>query len=255
MLPLKRQYRREGFTIAKDYLNTELLGPIKDAVILFSQEGRADRSETIMKVGADNSCLNYDLRLAPSKLTGFALSDPLTSLVRFVTEWDQAFLYDYYIFKKPEGAPSTPWHRDGDYLPIDGELCTLWIPLDHYENALQYASGTNRLNPSESLCESQDQLQTLFTKPGIKLYDTGSMNVGDVDVHNHKVWHLGPGNSSSTSRQAIAFTYVPEGSYVRLNPSGFNPMSGLAQRNSHLQGYFNGEDNIALKGYHLIKAF
>ena len=91
MLPLKRQYRREGFTIAKDYLNTEILGPIKDAVILFSQEGRADRSETIMNVGADNSCLNYDLRLAPSKLTGFALSDPLTSLVRFVTEWDQAF--------------------------------------------------------------------------------------------------------------------------------------------------------------------
>ena len=254
MLPLKRQYRREGFAIAKGYLETEDLKPIKESVIEFSQEESADRSKTIVEVGADNSCLNYDLRLAPPKIVDFALSKALTSLVHFMTGWDNAYLYDYYIFKKPRGAPSTPWHRDGDYLPIDGELCTLWIPLDPYDKALQYASGTNRLIPIESRCESQEQLNKLFTLPGIKLHDTGSLSVGDIDIHNHRVWHLGPGNTTERSRQAVAFTYIPDGSHVNLNPHGFDPDSGLAQRNSHLQGYFNGTDNIPLKGYHLIKA-
>ena len=254
MLPLKRQYRREGFAIAKGYLENDALKPIKESVLEFSQEERVDRSKAIVEVGADNSCLNYDLRLAPSKIIEFALSEALTSLVHFMTDWNNAYLYDYYIFKKPGGAPSTPWHRDGDYLPIDGELCTLWIPLDPYDKALQYASGTNRLKPVESRCESQEQLNRLFTLPGIKLYDTGSMSVGDIDIHNHKVWHLGPGNTTEQSRQAIAFTYVPEGSYVNLNPHGFDPASGLEQRNSHLQGYFDGNDNIKLKDYHLIKA-
>ena len=255
LLPLKRQYRREGFAIAKNYLNAKQLDSIREEVASLANDTRADRSETVVEFGADNSCLNYDIRLAPPKLVDFGLSEQLINLLRLMTEWDQALLYDYYIFKKPEGAPRTPWHRDGDYLPIDGELCTLWIPLDPYEKALQYASGTNRLEPTESLCESQEQLDRLFTRPGVKVYNTGSMNVGDVDVHNHKVWHLGPGNTTAKSRQAIAFTYVPVGSHVRLDPKGFNSISGFQQRNSHLQAYFNGRNNIALEGHHLIKAY
>ena len=255
LLPLQRQYRREGFSVAKRYLTLEMLKDVRLAVEEYYSVENAVLSDDIRSHGADCQRLNYDLRQAPDAVLAIAQHPLLLQLVKVMSGWSEAYLYDYYLFRKPPGAPQTPWHRDGDYLPINGELCTTWIPLETYDEALYYALGTNRLSPEDSFCESSDDLSRLLESPSVRVIRVGAMQCGDVDVHNHRVWHMGPGNPTSNFRQAIAFTYVPSGCRVQLNPPGFNPVSGLSQRRSHVDAYFSGQDELDLVGHHLIRVF
>ena len=254
-LSLQRQYRREGFSIARGYLKPDLLDDVRLAVEDYYRVKNVALSDEVRSHGADYQRLNYDLRQAPASVLELAQHPLLLRLVKTLSRWSEAYLYDYYLFRKPPGAPSTPWHRDGDYLPIDGELCTTWIPLENYDDALIYASGTNRLAPVDALCESSDDLTRLLASPSVRICRIGAMQCGDVDVHNHRVWHMGPGNPTSNFRQAIAFTYVPAGCRVDGNTPGFNPDCGLAQRQSHLDAYFAGQGGMSLKGHHLIRVF
>lgn len=255
LLPLQRQYKREGFSVARGYLALDMLRDARQAVEEYYCAENAALSDDIRSNGADCDRLNYDLRRAPDAVLALAQHPLLLQLVKAMSRWPEAYLYDYYLFRKPPGAPPTPWHRDGDYLPIDGELCTTWIPLENYDEALHYASGTNRLSPDDALCESSDDLSRLFESPSVRVLRVGAMKCGDVDVHNHRVWHMGPGNPTSNFRQAIAFTYVPSGCRIQVNPAGFNPSSGLSQRQSHVDAYFSGQDELDLLGHHLIRVF
>ena len=243
LLQVQRHYRREGFSVVKDFLQLELLEDVRLAV------------EAYNSVEIDYQRLNFDLREAPDAALKLARHPLLVQLVQAVTRWAEGYLYDFNLFRKPAGAPPTPWHRDGDSLPIEGELCTVWIPLESYDDALVYALGTNRLNPVDALCESPDDLSRLLESPSVRVCGVGAMRRGDVSVHNHRVWHMGPGNATSHFRQAIAFIYVPSGCRVQLNPVGFSLSSALPHRQSHLDSYFSGREGINLSGHHLLRLF
>ena len=169
------------------------------------------------------------------------LTDPaLVAAVKEVSGLDAVRPFQFDLLTKAPGGPGTPWHRDRDFLPIDRQSYTCWIPLDPIPAhcTLVYAEGTAQLPPEQSDIPHPDALQQLLERHGAPMQALPAMQPGDVDIHEGQVWHYGPANATSHWRRALGVAYVADGTRLCIHPPGFSGAAGATMRATTLRTLF-----------------
>ena len=169
------------------------------------------------------------------------LTDPaLVAAVKEVSGLDAVRPFQFDLLTKAPGGPGTPWHRDRDFLPIDRQSYTCWIPLDPIPAhcTLVYAEGTAQLPPEQSDIPHPDALQQLLERHGAPMQALPAMQPGDVDIHEGQVWHYGPANATPHWRRALGVAYVADGTRLCTHPPGFSGAAGATMRATTLRTLF-----------------
>ena len=169
------------------------------------------------------------------------LTDPaLVAAVKEVSGLDAVRPLQFELLTKPPGGPCTPWHRDRDFLPIDRQSYTCWIPLNPIPAhcTLVYAEGTAQLPPEQSDIAQHDDLQQLLDRHGAPMQGLPAMQPGDVDIHEGQVWHYGPANATPHWRRALGVAFVADGTRLCTNPPGFSGADGAMMRAKTLRTLF-----------------
>ena len=169
------------------------------------------------------------------------LTDPaLVGAVKEVSGLKAVRPFQFDLLTKAPGGPGTPWHRDRDFLPIDRQSYTCWIPLDPIPEhcTLVYAEGTAQLPPEQSSINHPDGLQQLLERHGAPIQALPAMQPGDVDIHQGQVWHYGPPNATAHWRRALGVAFVEDGTRLCSHPSGFCGTTGATMRVTTLRALF-----------------
>jgi len=169
------------------------------------------------------------------------LTDPaLVAAVKEVSGLNAVRPFQFDLLTKAPGGPGTPWHRDRDFLPIDRQSYTCWIPLDPIPAhcTLVYAEGTAQLPPEQSDIAHPDDLQQLLDRHGAPMQGLPAMQPGDVDIHEGQVWHYGPANATPHWRRALGVVFVADGTRLCTNPPGFSGAAGATMRAKTLSTLF-----------------
>ncbi len=55
------------------------------------------------------------------------------------------FYHEHVLTKDPGTNVATPWHHDQSYYPVDGNLLSLWIPVDPVpkESSISFVQGSH----------------------------------------------------------------------------------------------------------------
>ena len=167
-------------------------------------------------------------------------SSKLVQEVKRVSGLKNVRPFQFDLLTKAPGGPGTPWHRDRDFLPIDRQSFTCWIPLDPIPAhcTLVYAEGTACLPPTQSDAQDQISLRHLLRRHGAPLCQLPAMEPGDIDIHEGQVWHYGPANKSPHWRRALGVAFIADDTRLCLNPPGFCGPSGAGMRSSTLTSLF-----------------
>ena len=160
--------------------------------------------------------------------------------VKEVSGLDAVRPFQFDLLTKAPGGPGTPWHRDRDFLPIDRQSYTCWIPLDPIPAhcTLVYAEGTAQLSPEQSDIPNPRALQQLLERHGAPMQALPAMQPGDVDIHEGQVWHYGPANATPHWRRALGVAYVADGTRLCTHPPGFSGAAGATMRATTLRTLF-----------------
>ncbi|WP_413323908.1 phytanoyl-CoA dioxygenase family protein [Synechococcus sp. MIT S9503] len=164
----------------------------------------------------------------------------LVDAVKRVSGLDAIRPFQFDLLTKAPGGAGTPWHRDRDFLPIDSQSYTCWIPLDPVPDqcTLVYAEGTAKLPPEQSYAVGPNALQQLLERHGKPIRALPEMLPGDVDIHQGQVWHYGPANTTRNWRQALGVAFVEDGTRLCMHPQGFSGPAGAQMRTKTLLTLF-----------------
>ena len=160
-------------------------------------------------------------------------------------------LYQDSVFsKRPQDGP-TPWHIDARMAPFDTtHMVTFWIPLQDVPRgttALRFVSKSHNdyalpyWNPNHQGPEFQRLDRRYATAGGIQHYMP--LQLGDVTVHSGWTLHCADAApaATTTTRHAIAITYVDARAEIRENAMEFD-------KNNH-GGYGDNEDQWSYKDW------
>lgn len=143
-------------------------------------------------------------------------------------------LYDQ-IFAKAPGTPrATPWHQDGPYWPLSGDmLCTVYLaldPIDATSGAVSYARASHRGTafrpaPFRAGAESATRY-TGSALPELDAPDPASLvsfdlEPGDAVVFHANLAHGAGGNASERPRRTLALRFAGEDVRWRSGVSTF----------------------------------
>ena len=58
------------------------------------------------------------------------------------------FYHEHVLVKEASTSVKTPWHHDQSYYPIDGTVCSIWMPLDSVpqETTIYFVKGSHNWN-------------------------------------------------------------------------------------------------------------
>ena len=201
-------------------------------------EGETQGRQALLGIQADGSHLRADrfdqalfaLFTDPALVTAVKQASGLTAI--------RPFQFD--LLTKAPGGPGTPWHRDRDFLPIDSQSYTCWIPLDPIppQCTLVYAEGTAALHPKRSDVANSAELQSLLERHGAPMRPLPAMQPGDIDIHEGQVWHYGPANTTPEWRRALGVAFVADGTRLCVHPPGFSGPAGARMRSTTLATLF-----------------
>jgi hypothetical protein len=220
-------------------LDPKRLSKIRDQLI-----ARADSKtlqserQALLGIQADGSHL---ARSSLDKDLFALLTDPaLIAAVKRVSGCPMVRPFQFDLLTKAPGAPETPWHRDRDFLPIDRQSYTCWIPLDPIPEdcTLVYAEGTASMAPTCTDMPDPASLKCLLENHGSPFRRLPEMKPGDVDIHEGHVWHFGPANSTPHWRRALGVAFVEHGTLLCTDPEGFSGPAGARMRRATLHSLF-----------------
>lgn len=193
-------------------------------------------------VGINKNHNPYTLLEPVSIFHPFVTNSSILSIIKSIS--GSRFLRPIQVglLTKVPGSPATPWHRDKDHLPVSTNVYTAWIPLTPIPPSLSlvYAEGTAVTDPCITQVSPSKTLSQILNDHGSPMSQPIAMNPGDLDIHDGRVWHYGPANTSQSTRHAVAIAYVPDGARIHLSPPGFDAFAGLPMRLSILSSNFPG---------------
>jgi hypothetical protein len=193
-------------------------------------------------VGINKNHNPYSLIEPVSIFSPFVTNSSILSIIKSISGSRILRPIQVGLLTKIPGSPATPWHRDKDHLPVSTNVYTAWIPLTPIPPSLSliYAEGTAITDPFKTQVSSFNSLSQILNDHGSPISDPIALNPGDIDIHDGRVWHYGPSNTSQSTRHAVAIAYVPDGARIQLSPPGFDAFAGLPMRLSILSSNFPG---------------
>ena len=220
-----------GHWLIPDLLDTQRLAAIKQK--LHGHHGSHEQQpdhEALLGIQADGQhlpALRFD-----DDVFEFLTDPSLVEAVKRVSGLDAIRPFQFNLLTKAPGGPGTPWHRDRDFLPINSQSYTCWIPLDPVPDhcTLVYAEGTAKLPPEQSDVVGPHELQQLLEKHGAPIRALPAMHPGDVDIHQGHIWHYGPANTTRNWRQALGVAFVEDETRLCMHPQGFSGPAGAHMR-------------------------
>ena len=139
-------------------------------------------------------------------------------------------LFDQILVKEPNTSTPTVWHQDITYWPVAGkQVATLWLALDSVTRetgAVEYVRGSHLWNQrflAVSFDPDQRYEEDLPAVPDIESnrgdYDIVCYELapGDCTVHDARLLHGAPANSSPIARRR-AYIQRWTGDDVTYNP-------------------------------------
>lgn len=155
------------------------------------------------------------------------------------------FLEDQWFLKEPGTSTRTPWHQDLPYYDIEGEFCSVWMPLDPIprDASIEFLRGSHRWN--RLFMPASFQNETPLGDPGSEgdgryermpdiearrdAYDIAGWDLepGDAIIFSARMVHGAPGNRRGTTRMRRMATRWAMAE-ARYAPKGY-VWSGLAE--------------------------
>jgi ectoine hydroxylase-related dioxygenase (phytanoyl-CoA dioxygenase family) len=121
--------------------------------------------------------------------------------------------HDQALYKEPGGG-ITPWHADGYYWPLSGDLTvTAWIPLQDTSvemGSLSFASGSQTFPALRDLSisdNSESMIQEAMERERFP-YVQEPYALGDVSFHYGLTFHRAPSNLSDRPRRVMTVIYM-----------------------------------------------
>lgn len=160
-------------------------------------------------LGASATKNMFRLNDAPQAVSEFVTSPLLGEIAARLLGVEAVRVLHFCGFFKAGGGPSTPWHQDLTYIPLDTDkVLSIWIPLTRITpdmGVLVFAEGSHL----------HGQLGDMRGIPAhYPLVQTGSLEVGDVSVHMGWTLHSSLKNTSAQMREAITILFYPDGARV-----------------------------------------
>lgn len=224
-----RAFHEDGYVVLDDFLSEEELAPIEAVYDRFIRGevtgmGRdfCDMSGPYTRAFEDFELVNAVLpRVYEPSLVGNVYERRAASVSRQLLGEDIALDYDQFLAKRPrKGGAQFAWHQDLGYWPTTPQFDTLTatcsLALDDADDdngCLQVVPGSHleeALRPHRPVFKAptngeRDGGHTLAAQlaPGDKVVSL-PVKRGSISVHNERILHGSPGNSSDRWRR----TYI-----------------------------------------------
>lgn len=185
------------------------------------------KEEILVGVSSAASAAEFYLDDAPEAVAAFVRSPRLGEIAARLLGVEAVRVLHFCGLFKPPGGPSTPWHQDLTFIPLDtDQMISLWLPLTDLApemGSLVFADGSHRLGRAlgPNAWEGYER-------------DTGvPMAAGDVSMHLGWTLHSARDNSTERVREAFGIGYYADGARIQIR-RGVPFMQNLLDR------YFSG---------------
>jgi ectoine hydroxylase-related dioxygenase (phytanoyl-CoA dioxygenase family) len=240
---LDSQFRRDGFTVAREVFSADQVAEIRDAFTELGRNGPVPNlSDTHRLENADPAIdpltkwprmmhmhFRDDLAVGPITMK-YMLHPKLHPILRELFKEEPLAVQSMFYFKPP-GARGQDLHQDNFYLKVKPGTCiAAWIAIDDADEengGIVCVPGTGDL---EIACPERADATKFFTTEhvsppaGLKEVPV-NLKAGDVLFFNGSTIHGSPPNRSETRfRRALICHYVGESSR-ELSPWYRKPMS------------------------------
>ena len=216
----KQEYREWGVTKVENVITDRWLSLLQDGCEIAQDE--AGPYAEYLNRPTDEGIFFTDLELArrlslfsafsmyspAGAIAGCVMMDESTEESTTTTTTTTRYLYDQLFVKEAGCTTSTPWHQDGGYWRVKGNLSSVFLPMDDYvsaKNGLQFVKGSNVWqlhNPHHFADGTPYQGTSLPKMPNIDQMVADKeiellefdLKAGDVLVFSAKTVHGGSGN-------------------------------------------------------------
>ena len=143
--------------------------------------------------------------------------------------------HDHVLVKEPGTSKSTPWHTDGPYYFVEGQLTvSFWSPLDAVTNASLRCVAESHLwekpvLPTRWLSETNfyPDDETYMTVPDPDAEDMKvvewELEPGDAVAFNYNILHGARGNKATTRRRAFSLRLLGDDARYVERPGPTSP--------------------------------
>jgi ectoine hydroxylase-related dioxygenase (phytanoyl-CoA dioxygenase family) len=180
----------------------------------------------------------------------FMLHSPAARIAGELMGTGKVNLFFDNIFIKDTGTTApTPWHHDLPYVPMAGEMCSLWLALNPVplRDSPRYVAGSHRwgrefrprsfFDPERDYDERGFDSSALAPMPDIDArlgtYEilAWEMDAGDVQAFDGLTVHSAPGNTSGQPRRTFVSRWAAEGAtFADRGPETYPVFSGCGLR-------------------------
>jgi len=208
-----RDYERDGFTIFRDVIDSELVSRASDHVEWLLAGNPEVRGE-----GLEMQALPQD----PFWVS--LVSDPrlLDIAERFLGP-DIGLFASHYFCKPAHTGQAVLWHQDAAYWPLEPmDVITLWLAIDDStpENGcVRVVPGSHREQVHE--LRARDDVDNVLGSEAAATVDEAdavdlSLRAGDVEVHHPNILHASNANTSPHRRCGLTIRYIPTSTKILL---------------------------------------
>jgi len=175
----------------------------------------------------------------------YVYASPAAEIAARLMESEQAvFYHEHLLIKEPGTTKSSPWHHDQPYYPVEGRLCSLWMPLDPVplETSLRFVKGSHAWGRSfvpRKFATSRNYAFKEAGQEGKTAFETVPDIDGQPDHYEVLCWPLEPGDcvvfhgmtlhgaagnvSMTTSRRVLSTRWVGEDARFTERPWETSP--------------------------------
>ncbi|HEX7809254.1 MAG TPA: phytanoyl-CoA dioxygenase family protein [Thermoanaerobaculia bacterium] len=152
---------------------------------------------------------SYHLDEAPPLVRELVTSPRLGEIAARLLGADAVRVLHFSGHFKPVGGQPTGWHQDLSYIPLDGDVVSIWIALSDVESnmsPLVFARGSH----ANRRLEMPDPR-------AFRMVPNPPMRPGDVSMHTGWTLHAALPNQSARQREAIAICYYADGARIDVS--------------------------------------
>lgn len=204
--PLKEQFDREGYCIARNVLDAEFVAEM------------AAHAQWLRDTYPDRNLRQLYDRVSDDPFYVRAVSDDrlLDIVEQFIGPNIALFATGYFV-KPPRVGLPVLWHQDGSYWPLEPmEVLTLWVAITDStpENGcMRVIPGTHTLQ-LQQMREQKNQANLLESEIDASFVDESKavdlvLRAGDVSSHHENIIHGSNANTSDLWRKTLLIRYIP----------------------------------------------
>lgn len=205
------ELRRSGWVLLRGGVPPEEIDNYSPAIRDYIMGTRQGMNADEQAMGASATKTFFRLDEAPQAVSDFVTSPLLGEIAARLLGVEAVRVLHFCGFFKASGGPSTPWHQDLTYIPLDTDKAlSIWIPLMDMTpemGALVFAEGSHLSGALDNPFAARERFP---------LAQTGNLKVGDVSVHMGWTVHASLKNTSARMREAFSVCYYADGARIRL---------------------------------------